>query len=271
MFSRYQIQFLKYYQISLVSYRDAITYIADLIFSNAQALVLIWIFVQLYRVSYQQYDQSSFSGLTLPMVVWSIVFVQTAYAATKPHLIRIIDHDIKDGNIAYQLNKPYHYVYFQFYTFLGRFLAQYLANFLVCGIFAYLLVGGISLSLVAIFSGAILLLMGIGLHFFISVSIGLSGFWLEETSLFSWIYQKAQLVFGGMILPLALFPDYLRNIAEWLPFSQLFYSGARLIVNYDFQLFQKYLLIQVIWLVFFYFLSLYLYRAGVKNVSLNGG
>jgi ABC-type uncharacterized transport system permease subunit len=107
--------------------------------------------------------------------------------------------------------------------------------------------------------------------FFINSCIGLASLWVEDTIAFQWIYQKAQIVFGGVMLPIALFPEKIRAIAEVLPFSQLFYSGARLMVQFDWLLLQRFVLIQAGWILVFGTLALIMFNRGVRNVSSNGG
>jgi len=79
------------------------------------------------------------------------------------------------------------------------------------------------------------------------------------------------MIFGGVIVPIALFPDYLQNIANYLPFSQLYYGAARLMVNFEMSLFKQFILIQLAWILIFALLSSYLFKKGIKNVSVNGG
>jgi len=57
----------------------------------------------------------------------------------------------------------------------------------------------------------------------------------------------------------------LQKIAEFLPFSQLFYSAARLIVNFDMELFQKFILIQFLWIAFFAALAYFIFKKGLKR------
>ena len=140
------------------------------------------------------------------------------------------------------------------------------------GILAVLiLVGPIAISPKAIIFGAILLFLGIFIDFLCLYIIGLLAFWIEDIRPVIWIYSKGLFIMGGMIFPIALFPESFRKIAELLPFSQMFYGASRIFVKFDLGLFYKYLLLQIFWIGIFYIASVLIYKKGVKNVNINGG
>jgi ABC-2 type transport system permease protein len=99
----------------------------------------------------------------------------------------------------------------------------------------------------------------------------LLAFWIEDVTSIDWLFRAASMIFGGAILPLALFPDQVKAIAEYLPFGQLYYSAARLIVHYDYHVFIKFLTIQVGWLLLFSIIAFWVLKEGVKRVSISGG
>ena len=47
-----------------------------------------------------------------------------------------------------------------------------------------------------------------------TAAIGLSAFWIVDTSPVYWIWQKLAFVLGGLLLPLELYPDWLRALAR---------------------------------------------------------
>ena len=73
------------------------------------------------------------------------------------------------------------------------------------------------------------------------------------------------------MLPIALFPEPFKTIAEYLPFGQLYYSAARLLVHFDSAFFFHFFAVQLVWVGVFLALSLFIWRKGMKNVSISGG
>jgi ABC-type uncharacterized transport system permease subunit len=56
-----------------------------------------------------------------------------------------------------------------------------------------------------------------------------------------------------------------------LPFSNLFYNPATLIVDFKFELFEKYLFLQILWIAIAGSIALALFTKGMKRLSVNGG
>lgn len=269
--SRFTPAFRKYREIVNVNYRTSSVYLLNLLGRSMPVILRIWIFTQLYSMTYAASGVTAIGELTVAMVVWSLMFTQSFQTATRPHLSKIIDEEVKSGTLAYSLNRPYSYILFHFSAFLGRSLPNLGINLLIGSVAALLLVGPIQIHLGAVLLGILLLFFGYVLDFFISFIIGLSAFWVEDVSGFRWIYNKGQVVFGGLILPLSLFPHSLQRIAEVLPFSQMYYGAARLVVHFEYSIFWQFLVTQGAWIIIFGSIAHLLFKKGINYVSLNGG
>jgi ABC-2 type transport system permease protein len=101
--------------------------------------------------------------------------------------------------------------------------------------------------------------------------IGLSAFWVEDTTPIDWIYAKLVFTLGGMFLPLELFPDWLAQIARWLPFASMAYAPARLFVAFEWPMFGSVVLTQVIWLVALGMCLKVIFGKAVTRVVAHGG
>ena len=109
------------------------------------------------------------------------------------------------------------------------------------------------------------------LHFCVTAMIGLSAFLVEDVSAFMWIYQKLAFMFGGMLIPLDFYPQWLQVIAKALPFSSITYGPARLFVTPTTELFINVMTLQIIWIVILALLLTFAYRRGVTYLTVNGG
>lgn len=265
------LKILKYFEIAKINYFNSLAYIVNALSRSAVVVLRIWIFAQLYKITFAVSGTDEIGGLTIAMVVWSLMMTQSFQSSGTPRVSNIIDEEVKTGTLAYSINRPYSYILFHLFGFLGRSTPILFTNLLIGSIAALILVGPIKITFFGIFFGLILLFLGRLLDFLISFIIGLSAFWIEDTTAIEWIYSKGQMVFGGIILPIALFPDYLQKIAELLPFSQLFYSAARLMVNFDMELFRQFILTQFFWIALFAALAFYIFKKGLKYVAINGG
>jgi ABC-2 type transport system permease protein len=262
----------KYQEIAKINFTNSTTYITNVIVSSFTVLLRIWIFTQLYQVTYQFSGVSEINGLDIPMVIWVLALTQsfrTAISRQTPN--KLIEEEVISGTLAYTINRPYSYLLFHYFGFLGKSIPFLIPNLIISCLACLIFVGPITLTLSGILFAIVLLLAGTTIDYLISVSIALLSFWVEDVSAFRWIYSKGQMVLGGNVLPLALFPDYLRHIAEILPFSQLYYTPAQMLISPMFSTFSTFFIIQIIWITIFSGVAYTLFHKGVRNVSINGG
>ena len=262
---------LKYVAIFIINIRARNAAFTDVLARSGSLLFRIWMFSQLYVASYKAVNKSAIGGLSVAMVIWSIILVQAFRTATRPRVFEIINEEVKSGTIAYSLIKPVSFMLFHYYGFMGRAIPNIISNISVGIIFAYIFKVSIPITIGGIFGGCVLLFFGYMLDFLINFTIGIMAFWCEDNEPFNKIYQHIQYVFGGVILPISLFPGTIRTVAEYLPFSHLFYSASRIIVNFDERLFFYFLSIQICWLIAGFLIAYVLFKRGVKYVSIQGG
>lgn len=262
---------LKYWAVFKINLRARTAFLIN-IFARSGALIFrIWMYSQLFIAGYNALGKSSIGNLTIVMTVWTIMFTQCFRSATRPRVFETINDEVKSGGIAYTLIKPLSFILFHYCGFMGRMLPGMMTNLLVGVLLAYFFIGLLPITLSGILAGMLLLFFGYTLDFLINLIIGLAAFWYENNEPFDKIYQHTQYIFGGVIVPVALFPDTLKIIAEYLPFSHLYYSASRILVGFDANLFITFLLIQISWILFCGLLALVLYKRGIRHVALQGG
>ncbi|MBI5220258.1 MAG: ABC-2 family transporter protein [Candidatus Liptonbacteria bacterium] len=261
----------KYLAVARVNYFTSVNYLVNVASRGLVVALRVWIFAQLYRATYNLSGEESIGGLTLPMVIWGLMLTQSFQSATRPPVARLIEDEVKSGTLAYSLNKPVFYPLFHCAGYLGRILPNILFNLAVGGLAALILVGPINWTVGGFILGLWLLFFGYILDFLIFFIIGLLSFWIEDISAFIWIYSKAQLVLGGLILPISLFPEAIRKVAELTPFTQLYYGAARLMVQFDLPTFFRFFSVQLFWLLVFGLTAWFVFRKGLKQVAINGG
>lgn len=266
------LKFNKYFEVARISYYENTTYFGDVLGMAGLVAARIWIFSQLYTVVFRLASINNLGGLTFAQTIWILALAQSFHTSNRTRrTMTAIDRNIKDGTIAYTINKPYSYVLFNFFTCLGVVGGYLFMTILLSGLVAMIVVGGVKFSIVGILAGMLLLVFGFVINTLFALIIGLLGFWAEDVSAFRWIYDKFLWVLGGLFLPLSAFPIKAQKLIEILPFNQMFYGPARIMVSYDVHLFVRYLLIQLIWVLILSLLVKYIYNKGIKNLSINGG
>ena len=261
--------FKKYWAIFQITLVNSLAYPGELIGRSLMILPFMWVFYQLWKVTYAATGSQVINGLTLNNVLWYLMLAETIELG-RPPVARTISENVKDGSIAYLLNKPYDFLLYQFSTVMGETVFRSLMNALFGGLMILWLVGppehpeGIFIALPAIIGAWVV-------HFCVNVMIGLSAFVVEDVSAFVWIYQKLAFMLGGMIVPLDFYPGWLQVIAKALPFASITYGPARLFVTPTVELFVNVMTVQILWIVILTLLLTLSYRRGVAYLAVNGG
>ncbi|HYN88813.1 MAG TPA: ABC-2 family transporter protein, partial [Ardenticatenaceae bacterium] len=212
----------KYWAIFKTQIINSFAYAGDLAARSLSIVLFLWIFVHLWRATYRAVGEDTIAGLTLPQTLWYLMLAETI-VLSKPRLSTAIAEAVKDGSVAYLLNKPYNFLLYQASVGLGDSVLRLLFNALAGGALIWLLAGpppdarGWPLVLVAMV-GAWLI------DFCIAAIIGLAAFVTEEVSAFEWIYSKILFLLGGLLIPLDFYPGWLRTIAQSLPFAYTIYG-----------------------------------------------
>src|SRR5690606_30324810 len=74
-------------------------------------------------------------------------------------------------------------------------------------------------------------LLAVALLVVVGTGVGLTAFWLQDASPVYWVWQKLLFTLGGLILPLALYPDWLAALARWTPFAAALNGPASLLLD----------------------------------------
>lgn len=182
-----------------------------------------------------------------------------------------IESDFRTGNISYFLTKPLSYVSLHFAQGLGVLTA----HLLVISVFgwipiAYIMgfmdfnISSITVSLiVGVFAGML------GLLF--QILIGLTAFWFQEVAPVNWVWQKLLFMFGGLLIPLKFYPEWIQKIALRLPFSAILNQPAELLIHYsDHQSFVLSLIL-LGWIFLIFCIITVLYSFARKSITIYNG
>jgi ABC-2 type transport system permease protein len=259
----------KYWSIFKIQLINSLAYPGELIGRSLMILPFMWIFYQLWRVTFAAAGADEINGLTVAMTVWYLMLAETI-ELSRPRLGNAISDAVKDGSIAYILSKPYDFLLYHYSSSMGETIFRGLINALLGGAMVWLLVGpppdalGWPLVAITIFGSWTL-------NFCIAAMIGLSAFIVEDISAFQWIYQKFAFILGGLLIPLDFYPAWLQTIAHAMPFASMIYGPARLFVEPSLPAFAATFGMQLVWILGLSLLLVFFYRRSLIHLTVNGG
>lgn len=260
----------KYLEVFKVTLLTPLAYIWDVLARQAFLIVIMYVFVQLWSTTYSWEGSSTIAGFTMPQMIWYLVLSESMVMGMS-RTSADIDTEIKSGSLAYSLTKPYDYALFHYSRYMGDSILRFCTSLLIAGAVAYLTVGSPSFSLQSVAAGLAAVLLGFTMDFFIQFALGLTAFWVEDTWAFRFLYSRVTMLLGGMMLPLDVFPEWLRGIASSLPVASIVYGPVRAFVRFNVQEWTALLARQSIWIVVLCVMAKSVYGMGVKRVNVQGG
>lgn len=113
------------------------------------------------------------------------------------------------------------------------------------------------------------------LAFFLSLTfkmlVGFTAFWTQSIIGLQDVIEVIMAIFGGFLMPLYLYPELLKKIASSLPFSyMLYYPVTAFQGRYQIQELVQIISVQILWLIFFFFLYRIVWSRGTKRFSAAG-
>ena len=229
--------------------------------------VLLLIFSRLWQVVA---ERGGLPGVSDVEMLWYLAITEWVMLSL-PLLHLEIERDIRSGDIACRLARPLSY--------LGQRLAEASGEAALRGItlgiggaaIAWALTGGLPHDPRGLLLALPLVVLATALGLLSLAAIGLVAFWIQDCSPVYWIWQKAAFVLGGLLLPLEIYPDWLRQIALATPFSALMYGPGRMAFGWDPAFAATVALKLVFWLAVTVLLLVWLYRRALRVLDVNGG
>jgi ABC-2 type transport system permease protein len=263
--------FKKYRAIAKINFANKMAYPFDIISEILFVFFIFSILFFLHRATISIKPTNQVEALSLVQTMW-IIFFTTVFGADRwKGVMHALNDEILSGQIAYQLNRPYSYVIFHFAQHIGTKLPAIIFGGLLSGIYIWFLVGLPQISLFVLLLGLFMICIGMVISFLIQFCIGLCAFWVGNVDPIRWIYLQVMIVAGGMAVPPAFFPIAIRKIVLALPFSNVIYGAARIMVGCPQSDLLFYVGMQIFWLIMMLIVTRFLFKLGVKNVIICGG
>lgn len=263
----------KYFSIFKTSFKQETQTVADALTSVVSFAVIIYIFKMLWEFIYGKNSGGQLiNGYSLQMMIWYMILAEILlYSVNARGTTKAFSNDIKSGKIAYQLNKPYNYYAYQISSQCATFLWKLIFLVPTGLLMGLLLLGPIqNFSFVFIIPIIISMLLATFLTATIYGAIGLLAFWIEESTPFTWIVQKFQMLLG-LFFPPEFFPAWLQPVISYSPIYAMMSGPCKLLASFSWELFLKVSFSQLVYIVIFVGLGMIMYKFGTKKVNIHGG
>lgn len=250
---------------------ENLQYAANVAMGFCTYFVFIFIFVKLWGYMYRTPGEL-IAGYTKEQMIWYVMMTEMMFFGSNAASVAgEVARDIRGGNIAYLMNRPYHYTLYVLSKYSGEWSVRLPMYALLAVVLGTVMVGPLPcFRLAALPAMAVCVVLGLTIHAVFKLCISLFSFWIEDATPFQWLYDKLILVVGIMF-PVEIFPKTLQPLLKMTPIYTVCYGPAKLIVDFGPEKCVEILAAQILYLTAGCGLMFLIYRKGVKKLYVNGG
>lgn len=261
----------KYLVIYRAVWMENLQYASQIAMGYISYFIYIFIMIQLWNAMYAAPGER-IAGYSKEQMIWYVIITEMIwFSADSATVTGQASMDIRGGNIAYQINKPYHYTLYLLAKYMGEWnvkLPMYAGFAVTLGI---LMVGRLpGFRLATLFASVPCMFLGIMIHGVFKLCISLFSFWIEDSNPFQWLYNKAILVVGA-VFPIEIFPEGIQAVIRFTPIYTVCYGPAKLTADFSVEKCVEILLAQAAYLAAGLGVMFFIYAKGVKKLYVNGG
>lgn len=261
----------KYIYIYKSELMSTLQYIFNILFNLIGFIILIYIFMNLWTYIYDD-PSELINGYTKSQMIWYVIITEVIWGATDgKKYCRRIANDVKCGNIAYMINKPYSYIGYAISSHLGETTVKTVIAIIIGFTMGMIFLKEFpSLSIPAIIIVIISGILAVLINSLLITFIGLISFIIEDSNPIFWLYSKMILVLGALF-PIEFFPGILGQIIRYSPIYVTCYGPAKLFVDFSYVNAIEIIISQLLYLGIACVMCYCLYRKGVRKLNVTGG
>lgn len=257
----------KYLMVARLSFQEDLFYRANFFFYFLDQSALFLVQLLLWSAVFR--ETGSVAGFDFSGILQYFVVVRLVQLFTVSRIGHTLSDKIRSGGLSRFLLQPWSFFLAMFFRQLGKRTYRLIYLMVVIGILNFSGLIELSLSRLLIF---LLMLLNVSiLSFLYRFAFGTFAFWFTNVSSIIWFFQQSIDFLGGGWLPASFFPGGAANLIKKLPFyltlgfpAEVFQDkivGSAIAVG---------IVQQLVWIFIFTFLTLFLWRKGIKKYEAVG-
>jgi ABC-2 type transport system permease protein len=256
----------KYFAVYALAVRQTIERRGELVGRAIFYCLLLLVFSGLWKAVYAMGALAE----TPSTFLWYLAVTEWITLAV-PLTHHTVEQDVKTGDVAYHLARPMSYLGLRVAEALGALTVRLVVLAGVGFVAAVALAGSLPSDPWGLLFAIPLGVVAAAVTVVWLATIGLTAFWIQDASALHWVVQKLMFVLGGLILPLSIYPVWLRRIAELLPFAAVLYGPGRMAFGLDPWALLDSTVKLLAWGAVSVWLALYVFRRARLRLEVNGG
>ena len=173
----------KYFLIYKFEIMSNLQYISNLVTGFISFCMLILIFFNLWNYLYADPSQV-INGYSMNQMIWYVIVTEILWLSVSGRsLSRQISNDVRSGNVAYNINKPYNYVLYSTFSSLGRATIKFVILMFIGGILGFVFLKGFpNINIFKFLVVFISMILAMIINTLLVVFVGLISFYIEDAN-----------------------------------------------------------------------------------------
>ena len=241
-----------------------------MVVGNLLYLIIVYF---LWKAIYASSGSEVVNGMTFEDTLIYLVLATALFNFLDLYVVWQIGRDIQSGKIVLDLVKPIPYRKYIFWSYSGSFVTHFFLTFLPTFIVVSIVThGAIPLGINLVFF-MISVVMAISINYSIDFFVGTICLYTQSIWGINIMKQVIVLLLSGATIPLAFFPETLKNIMYYLPFQSIYNAPLSILLDGDpsVETLLTTLGTQLFWTVAMLVISKLFWKASVKQITVNGG
>ena len=242
------------------------------LFANLIYLVLVYF---LWKAVYDSAGVDVVNGMTFTDTMIYLILATALFNFLEMFIVWDMSRSIQSGGIILDLLKPMSYRNYKFWSYSGSHVSQFVLAFIPTFIVVMIVTKGaipVGLNLVRFMVSVIFALV---INFSIEMLVATLCLYTESTWGINIVKETIVLVLSGASIPLAFFPESIRNIISWLPFRAIYDIPLQVLLNKGgsdtLTGLAKMWGMQLGWCVILGLAGILFWNHAVKKITVNGG
>ena len=241
-----------------------------MVIGNILYLIIVYF---LWKAIYASAGTDSVNGMTFNDTLVYLVLAAALYNFMELYLVWDIGRSIQNGKIVLDLLKPMEYRKYLFWSCSGNLVTQFFLTFLPTFIAVTIVTKGAIHIGVNLLFFVLSVAMAVSINYSIDFIVGTICLYTESIWGINIMKQVIVLLLSGATIPLAFFPESLRNVIHFLPFQSIYNAPLSIMlktVNGSEELLET-LGLQLFWCVMMFVISKAFWKTSVRQITVNGG
>ena len=241
-----------------------------MVIGNILYLIIVYF---LWKAIYASSGTDVVNGMTFTDTLIYLVLATALYGFLEMYFVWEIGRNIQSGKIVLDLLKPMEYRHYLFWSYSGTFVTHFfftfLPTFIIVAVFTH---GAIHMGVNLLFF-VISVVLAVSINYSIDFIVGTICLFTESIWGINMMKQVIVLLLSGATIPLAFFPDKLREIVYCLPFQSIYNAPLSILLDAHPQpeTLAKVFGMQIFWSIIMWAISKLFWKVSIRQITVNGG